>query len=160
MSHFIFSQICALRMTERARARVLKAGGEIMTFDQLALKAPKGQQTVIMQGKLLSLASGGHLNMKMNKKTCCKVKTLSWLFYHCDGNPCSWKDYILKWVPGDTEESEIALAWKDAEYLGCRALSLKFCCIFLNIFPIIIPLPNEVGGGVYWIHLVRPSVRP
>ena len=25
---------------------------------------------------------------------------------------------------------------------------------------IIIPPPNEVGGGVYWIHLVRPSVRP
>ena len=23
----------------------------------------------------------------------------------------------------------------------------------------IIPPPNEVGGGVYWIHLVRPSVR-
>ena len=22
-----------------------------------------------------------------------------------------------------------------------------------------IPPPNEVGGGVYWIHLVRPSVR-
>ena len=21
------------------------------------------------------------------------------------------------------------------------------------------PPPNEVGGGVYWIHLVRPSVR-
>ena len=24
---------------------------------------------------------------------------------------------------------------------------------------IVIPPPNEVGGGVYWIHLVRPSVR-
>ena len=24
----------------------------------------------------------------------------------------------------------------------------------------IIPPPNEVGGGVNWIHLVRPSVRP
>ena len=24
---------------------------------------------------------------------------------------------------------------------------------------LIIPPPNEVGGGVYWIHLVRPSVR-
>ena len=24
---------------------------------------------------------------------------------------------------------------------------------------VIIPPPNEVGGGVYWIHLVRPSVR-
>ena len=25
---------------------------------------------------------------------------------------------------------------------------------------LIIPPPNEVGGGVYWIHLVRLSVRP
>ena len=25
---------------------------------------------------------------------------------------------------------------------------------------IFIPPPNEVGGGVYWIHLVRPSVCP
>ena len=37
-------------MTERARGRILKAGGEIMTFDQLALKAPKGQNTVLVQG--------------------------------------------------------------------------------------------------------------
>merc|ERR1712055_802024 len=28
--------ICALRVTEKARERILKAGGEIMTFDQLA----------------------------------------------------------------------------------------------------------------------------
>ena len=25
-------------------------------------------------------------------------------------------------------------------------------------FSFIIPPPNEVGGGLYWIHLVRPSV--
>merc|ERR1711931_563759 len=43
-------KICCLHMTERCRARVLKAGGEIMTFDQLAVKSPKGQNTVIMQG--------------------------------------------------------------------------------------------------------------
>ena len=30
----------------------------------------------------------------------------------------------------------------------------------LNQCRVIIPPPNEVGGGVYWIHLVRPSVRP
>ena len=29
-----------------------------------------------------------------------------------------------------------------------------------NLYTFIIPPPNEVGGGVYWIHLVRPSVRP
>ncbi|CAE1140306.1 RP-L18e [Acanthosepion pharaonis] len=44
-------KICALRMTERARARVLKSGGEILSFDQLALKAPKGDNTILMQGR-------------------------------------------------------------------------------------------------------------
>ncbi len=37
-------------MTEKARARILKAGGEIITFDQLALRAPLGQKTVLLQG--------------------------------------------------------------------------------------------------------------
>ncbi|VVC33608.1 Hypothetical protein CINCED_3A004246 [Cinara cedri] len=43
--------ICALRVTAGARARILKAGGEILTFDQLALKAPTGKNTVLLQGK-------------------------------------------------------------------------------------------------------------
>jgi len=43
-------KICALHVAERARARILKAGGEIMTFDQLALKSPKGKNTVLIQG--------------------------------------------------------------------------------------------------------------
>lgn len=42
--------MCALRVTERARGRILKAGGEIITFDQLALRSPRGQNTVLMQG--------------------------------------------------------------------------------------------------------------
>lgn len=42
--------VCALRITERARARIVKAGGKVMTFDQLALKAPKGQNTILLQG--------------------------------------------------------------------------------------------------------------
>ncbi|XP_065223972.1 large ribosomal subunit protein eL18-like [Planococcus citri] len=44
-------KICCLRITSKARARVVKAGGEILTFDQLALKAPTGKNTVLMQGK-------------------------------------------------------------------------------------------------------------
>ena len=46
-------QVCALRITEGARARILKAGGEIITFDQLALRSPKGQNTILLQGKIL-----------------------------------------------------------------------------------------------------------
>jgi len=44
--------VCALRVTEKARARIIKNGGEVITFDQLALKAPTGANTVLMQGRL------------------------------------------------------------------------------------------------------------
>ncbi|KAF7995886.1 hypothetical protein HCN44_006993 [Aphidius gifuensis] len=43
--------VCALRVTEKARGRILKAGGEIITFDQLALRSPTGTKTVLMQGR-------------------------------------------------------------------------------------------------------------
>lgn len=39
-------KVAALRFTETARARILKAGGECLTFDQLALRAPTGANTV------------------------------------------------------------------------------------------------------------------
>uniref|UniRef100_A0A8C3AL81 Ribosomal protein L18 n=1 Tax=Cyclopterus lumpus TaxID=8103 RepID=A0A8C3AL81_CYCLU len=43
-------KICALRVTDGARRRILKAGGQVMTFDQLALASPKGQGTVLLSG--------------------------------------------------------------------------------------------------------------
>jgi hypothetical protein len=42
--------VCALRCTEGARARIIKAGGSIITFDQLALRSPKGSNTILLQG--------------------------------------------------------------------------------------------------------------
>lgn len=44
-------RICALRFTKSARARIVKAGGECLTFDQLALLEPKGSNTVLLRGK-------------------------------------------------------------------------------------------------------------
>ncbi|CAL9136209.1 unnamed protein product [Musa acuminata var. zebrina] len=43
-------KVTALRFTETARARILKAGGECLTFDQLALRSPLGQNTVLLRG--------------------------------------------------------------------------------------------------------------
>uniref|UniRef100_A0A3B3SK77 Myosin, heavy chain 14, non-muscle n=1 Tax=Paramormyrops kingsleyae TaxID=1676925 RepID=A0A3B3SK77_9TELE len=43
-------KVCALRVTDRARRRIMKSGGQVMTFDQLALSAPKGQGTVLLSG--------------------------------------------------------------------------------------------------------------
>ncbi|KAK6022010.1 eukaryotic ribosomal protein L18 [Teladorsagia circumcincta] len=42
--------LAALKVTESARARILKAGGEVITLDQLALRAPKGENTLLIQG--------------------------------------------------------------------------------------------------------------
>jgi large subunit ribosomal protein L18e len=43
-------KVCALRVTETARARILKAGGEIITFDQLALRSPTGESVQLLRG--------------------------------------------------------------------------------------------------------------
>ncbi|EPY50895.1 60S ribosomal protein L18 [Schizosaccharomyces cryophilus OY26] len=43
--------VAALRFTKSARARILKAGGEVMTLDQLALRAPTGSNTVLLRGR-------------------------------------------------------------------------------------------------------------
>ncbi|KAJ7523001.1 hypothetical protein O6H91_18G034200 [Diphasiastrum complanatum] len=43
-------KVTALRFTETARARILKAGGEVLTFDQLALRSPIGSNTVLLRG--------------------------------------------------------------------------------------------------------------
>jgi large subunit ribosomal protein L18e len=42
--------IAALRFTASARARIVKAGGECLTLDQLALRAPTGANTVLLRG--------------------------------------------------------------------------------------------------------------
>merc|ERR1719190_83186 len=52
--------VCALRFTETARARIVKAGGECLTFDQLALRAPLGQGTVLLRGPVKARKAERH----------------------------------------------------------------------------------------------------
>lgn len=44
-------RVCALRFSRTARNRILQAGGSCYTFDQLASKAPTGQNTILIQGR-------------------------------------------------------------------------------------------------------------
>ncbi|KAL1518061.1 hypothetical protein ABEB36_001742 [Hypothenemus hampei] len=55
--------VCALRVTEKARARILKAGGEVITFDQLALRAPTGTKTVLLQGRRTAREANKHFGL-------------------------------------------------------------------------------------------------
>ena len=42
--------VCALSFTENARKRIVAAGGECITLDQLALRSPTGSNTVLLRG--------------------------------------------------------------------------------------------------------------
>ena len=55
--------VAALRVTKTARERIEKAGGEVITLDQLALRAPKGANTVLLRGKRNSREAVKHFGM-------------------------------------------------------------------------------------------------
>eukprot|EP00347_Sterkiella_histriomuscorum_P008208 403345963 len=42
--------VAALKVTETARARIIKAGGKVLTLDQLVLLAPTGTNTLLLRG--------------------------------------------------------------------------------------------------------------
>merc|ERR1711862_1034385 len=44
-------KVCALRFSDVARARITKAGGEALTFDELARRRPTGKNTALLRGK-------------------------------------------------------------------------------------------------------------
>lgn len=53
-------KIAALRFTSAARARITKAGGTILTLDQLALLSPTGNSTIFLQGPRKSREAEKH----------------------------------------------------------------------------------------------------
>lgn len=63
--------VCALSFTENARKRIVAAGGECLTFDQLALRAPTGANTVLLRGpkSRKALAHFGHSTSVTNEHT-------------------------------------------------------------------------------------------
>jgi large subunit ribosomal protein L18e len=68
--------VCALAFTETARKRIQASGGECLTLDQLALKAPKGSNTVLLRGpkSRKALSHFGHSTSVNNPHTHTNVK--------------------------------------------------------------------------------------
>lgn len=44
-------RVCALRFSTTARQSILAAGGECLTFDQLAIISPMGKNTLLLRGR-------------------------------------------------------------------------------------------------------------
>ena len=79
-------------------------------------------------------------------------------------------DVSVEWIwvktPGDCLSiKELSYQYKDSNYKdkthNCLFLTMGILIgIGYLVVSIFIPPPNEVGGGVYWIHPVRLSVCP
>ncbi|EIM85581.1 60S ribosomal protein L18-B [Stereum hirsutum FP-91666 SS1] len=59
--------IAALRFTQAAKERILAAGGEAITLDQLAMRSPTGSNTVLLRGKRTARESVKHFGMGPHK---------------------------------------------------------------------------------------------
>lgn len=70
-------KVCALKYSETARARILAAGGECLTFDQLAQQRPTGEKCLLLQGDRKRRAVAHHFGAAPgddNSKTRPKVR--------------------------------------------------------------------------------------
>ncbi|KTW31124.1 60S ribosomal protein L18-A [Pneumocystis jirovecii RU7] len=59
--------VAALRVTRTARTRILKSGGEVITLDQLAVRAPLGSNVILLRGKKNTREAVKHFGMGPHK---------------------------------------------------------------------------------------------
>ncbi|KAG9301506.1 hypothetical protein G9A89_008358 [Geosiphon pyriformis] len=59
--------IAALRVTKTVKARILQAGGQVLTLDQLALRAPTGSNTILLRGPKNAREAVKHFGMGPHK---------------------------------------------------------------------------------------------
>ncbi|KAL5348762.1 hypothetical protein ACLOAV_006182 [Pseudogymnoascus australis] len=81
--------IAALRFTATARARILAAGGEILTLDQLALRSPTGSNTLLLRGPKNSREAVKHFGFGPHKHKKPKVESKGRKFEKARGRRAS-----------------------------------------------------------------------
>lgn len=81
--------VAALRFTAAAKARIIKAGGEAITLDQLALRAPKGQNTVIVRGPRNAREAVRHFGMGPHKNKAPRILSKGRKFERARGKRAS-----------------------------------------------------------------------
>ena len=103
--------VAALRFTTSAKERILKAGGETITLDQLALRAPTGSNTILLRGKRNTREAVKHFGMGPHKHkkpyTTSKGRKVSSIIDICGSHShmsgivraCSWSPKVA-WFQG------------------------------------------------------------
>ena len=74
--------IAALRFTATARARILAAGGRILTLDQLGQEKPTGANTLLLRGPKNSREAVKHFGFGPHKHKVCFSLDFVLIFLH------------------------------------------------------------------------------
>lgn len=69
--------VAALKFTKTARARIIKSGGEALTLDQLATRAPTGSNTLLLRGKKTARKAVRHFGIPCAPGTHVKPRVAS-----------------------------------------------------------------------------------
>jgi ribosomal protein L18E len=76
--------VAALKFTRAAKERILNAGGEAITLDQLALRAPTGSNTILLRGKRNTREAVKHFGMGV---CCLPLQSCGFLFLEYRPSP-------------------------------------------------------------------------
>lgn len=116
-------RICALRVTEGARARIQKAGGEILTFDQLAMLAPTGANTILLRGRRTARKANKHFGTPGTPGS--KARYVSKLRLYCISMLIGYLWYLLDMSTPDGSHEPLLNTLLGA-VSACKSFSTAF----------------------------------
>jgi ribosomal protein L18E len=128
--------IAALRYTNTARARIVAAGGEALTLDQLAMRAPTGANTLLLRGPknareaVKHFGFGPHSHKARFFILCLpRAQRTLWTIYHmCTNKLCRSPRLRARVasssVPVDADARRVSKCKESGYSLGSKWLSL------------------------------------
>lgn len=112
--------MAALRFSQAAKERILKAGGEAITLDQLALRSPTGSNTVLLRGKRNTREAVKHFGMGPHKHK--KPYTIS------KGRKVSALKYTYKFSPHHSDHSSsVPVVAESLVVSRCKKFTKSIC---------------------------------
>lgn len=127
--------VAALRFTATARARIEAAGGEVLTLDQLALRAPTGSNTLLLRGPKNAREAVKHFGFGPHKH---KVGTFSAIICACTNSMATRNPTLSPRDGSSRRHVDVDAPEVSRSKLNCGGCG--WCYISLAFLAITIPL--------------------
>jgi ribosomal protein L18E len=135
--------VAALRFTQAARERIIKAGGEALTLDQLALRSPTGANTVLLRGVRTSREAYKHFGMGVlcysvslfdHSHSFCRPSQEQEALYHLQGSQIrarSWSPKVEGFQSVKVLHQNLLHIWSWPTYAVFLMELYCLCCFYV-----------------------------